>query len=95
MSRGQADADALQACELGDEGALRCAATARRLSRVLRAVNGAAVSVYGHLHIPGTAIYDGVLFEEVSVGYPREWKSLDLRSPLARQVLPAPEAAGG
>lgn len=28
--------------------------------------------VYGHLHIPGTTWYDGVRFEEVSFGYPRE-----------------------
>ncbi|MGK5552585.1 metallophosphoesterase family protein [Actinomadura kijaniata] len=34
---------------------------------------GAAVVVYGHLHIPRTTTYDGVRFEEVSVGYPREW----------------------
>ncbi|MYU48090.1 hypothetical protein GTV15_15710, partial [Streptomyces sp. SID7803] len=27
---------------------------------------------YGHLHIPRTTWYDGVRFEEVSVGYPRE-----------------------
>ena len=33
----------------------------------------AAVAVYGHLHIPRTAHYDGVRFEEVSLGYPREW----------------------
>jgi hypothetical protein len=33
----------------------------------------AAVAVYGHLHIPRTTWYDGVRFEEVSVGYPREW----------------------
>lgn len=29
--------------------------------------------VYGHLHIPRTTWHDGVRFEEVSVGYPREW----------------------
>ena len=34
----------------------------------------ALCSVYGHLHIPRTTWYDGVRFEEVSVGYPREWK---------------------
>jgi len=34
----------------------------------------AACSVYGHLHIPRTTYYDGVRFEEVSVGYPREWR---------------------
>lgn len=33
----------------------------------------ATVAVYGHLHIPRTTHYDGVRFEEVSLGYPREW----------------------
>lgn len=33
---------------------------------------GATAVVYGHLHIPLTAWYDGVRFEEVSLGYPRE-----------------------
>jgi 3',5'-cyclic AMP phosphodiesterase CpdA len=35
--------------------------------------NAAAV-VYGHLHIPRVTWYDGVRFEEVSLGYPREWR---------------------
>lgn len=34
----------------------------------------AAVAVYGHLHIPRTTHYEGVRFEEVSLGYPREWQ---------------------
>lgn len=34
----------------------------------------AAVVVYGHLHIPRVTYHDGVRFEEVSVGYPREWQ---------------------
>jgi len=34
----------------------------------------AAAVVYGHLHIPRTTWHDGVRFEEVSVGYPREWQ---------------------
>lgn len=29
--------------------------------------------VYGHLHLRSTRELDGVLFEEVSLGYPREW----------------------
>lgn len=33
----------------------------------------ASVVIYGHLHIPRTTWYDGVRFEEVSLGYPREW----------------------
>jgi 3',5'-cyclic AMP phosphodiesterase CpdA len=35
--------------------------------------NAAAV-VYGHLHIPRVTYHDGVRFEEVSMGYPREWQ---------------------
>ncbi|MFG2057208.1 metallophosphoesterase family protein [Micromonospora sp. NPDC048930] len=34
----------------------------------------AVAAVYGHLHIPRTTEYDGVRFEEVSLGYPREWR---------------------
>ncbi|MFJ4781627.1 metallophosphoesterase family protein [Streptomyces sp. NPDC088762] len=34
---------------------------------------GAAAMVYGHLHIRRTIHRDGVPFEEVSLGYPREW----------------------
>jgi 3',5'-cyclic AMP phosphodiesterase CpdA len=32
----------------------------------------ATAVVYGHLHIPRTTWHDGVRFEEVSIGYPRE-----------------------
>jgi len=52
----------------------------------------AAAAVYGHLHIPRTAWYDGIRFEEVSVGYPREWRPRG-RQPRPRQVLPVPEPA--
>ncbi|MPQ96881.1 metallophosphoesterase [Modestobacter sp. I12A-02628] len=47
----------------------------------------AEVVVYGHLHIPRTTWYDGVRFEEVSLGYPREWQPR-LSTPVMRQVLP-------
>lgn len=53
--------------------------------------NAAAV-VYGHLHIPRTTWHDGVRFEEVSLGYPREWRAWARRSPWPRQILPTPEA---
>jgi len=33
----------------------------------------AVAAVYGHLHIPRSTVYDDVPFEEVSLGYPREW----------------------
>jgi hypothetical protein len=44
-------------------------------------------AVYGHLHIPRTAHYDGVRFEEVSVGYPREWRRRGSAPPLPRVIL--------
>jgi 3',5'-cyclic AMP phosphodiesterase CpdA len=49
--------------------------------------NAAAV-VYGHLHIPLTTWYDGVRFEEVSLGYPREWQRRHRPPGLPRQILP-------
>lgn len=51
---------------------------------------GAVLSVYGHLHIPRRTVYDGVPFEEVSIGYPREWNRFGLRGDLAREVLVDP-----
>jgi 3',5'-cyclic AMP phosphodiesterase CpdA len=48
----------------------------------------AVAVVYGHLHIPRTTWYDGVRFEEVSLGYPRErrrWIGHEYRP---RQILP-------
>jgi 3',5'-cyclic AMP phosphodiesterase CpdA len=50
---------------------------------------GAAAVVYGHLHIPRTTYHDGVRFEEVSVGYPREWRRRATRRAIPRQILPA------
>jgi 3',5'-cyclic AMP phosphodiesterase CpdA len=50
--------------------------------------NAAAV-VYGHLHVPWTTWQDGVRFEEVSLGYPREWQSGHPDPGRPRQILPA------
>jgi 3',5'-cyclic AMP phosphodiesterase CpdA len=44
--------------------------------------------VYGHLHIPRTTWHDGVRFEEVSLGYPREWKRRTAPPGVPRQILP-------
>jgi 3',5'-cyclic AMP phosphodiesterase CpdA len=49
----------------------------------------AVAAVYGHLHIPRTTYIDGVRFEEVSVGYPREWRARGERLPWPRPILPA------
>lgn len=55
---------------------------------------GAVAVVYGHLHIPRTTWQDGVRFEEVSLGYPRErrhWPA-SMSPPRPRRILP--EAGG-
>jgi 3',5'-cyclic AMP phosphodiesterase CpdA len=52
----------------------------------------ATVVVYGHLHIPRTTWHDGVRFEEVSLGYPREWQSRGRVRDVLRQILPVEEA---
>jgi 3',5'-cyclic AMP phosphodiesterase CpdA len=54
-----------------------------------RRFNATAV-VYGHLHIPRTIWCDGVRHEEVSLGYPREWRRRDKPPRIPRQILPAP-----
>jgi 3',5'-cyclic AMP phosphodiesterase CpdA len=58
-----------------------------------RRFNVAAV-VYGHLHIPRTTWQDGVRFEEVSYGYPREWRRRAGVPGPPRQILPVPDPAG-
>ncbi len=53
-----------------------------------------AVSVYGHLHRRSTSHRDGVRFEEVSFGYPRDWnRNYGLKYYL-REILPGPGGDG-
>jgi len=53
--------------------------------------------VYGHLHIPRTTWHAGVRHEEVSLGYPREWRRRASAPVIPRQILPAvsPPGRGG
>lgn len=44
--------------------------------------------VSGHLHIPSTRDRDGVRFEEVSVGYPRQWPHVNGLESKLREILP-------
>jgi 3',5'-cyclic AMP phosphodiesterase CpdA len=51
--------------------------------------------VYGHLHIPRVTYHDRVRFEEVSIGYPREWERRTERFGTSTpgrpwQILPVP-----
>lgn len=55
---------------------------------------GAKVVVTGHLHVRRTDWIDGVRFEEVSLGYPKQWQVAkdagnDVNSML-REILPGP-----
>lgn len=52
---------------------------------------GASVVVSGHLHMRATDYRDGVRFEEVSLGYPREWKMEGKVSDYLREILPGPQ----
>ena len=54
-----------------------------------------AVSVvYGHLHIPRLMWVDGVPHQEVSLGYPREWKPRARPAGRPVQILPPPARPG-
>ncbi len=48
----------------------------------------AAAVVYGHLHIPRSSRHDGVRFEEVSIGYPRERARRPAWRAEPRRILP-------
>ena len=50
----------------------------------------AAVVVSGHLHLPRTDFVDGVRFEEVSFGYPRQRPAWVTLEGCIRQILPDP-----
>lgn len=50
----------------------------------------AAAVVYGHLHIPATHHRDGVRFEEVSLGYPKQRRADRAPEGCLRQILPEP-----
>lgn len=49
----------------------------------------ATVVVSGHLHIRSTSYRDGVRFEEVSLGYPRQWVGRVKPDDCVREILPA------
>ncbi|SDK17419.1 3',5'-cyclic AMP phosphodiesterase CpdA [Actinopolyspora mzabensis] len=49
----------------------------------------AVAEVHGHLHIPVTDRVDGVPFEEVSLGYPREWRRRGGPGDPLHSILPA------
>ncbi len=50
----------------------------------------AHVVVTGHLHVRGTSYADGCRFEEVSLGYPRQWSEERGMEAYMRQILPDP-----
>ncbi len=57
-----------------------------------------SVVVYGHMHMRGTQYRDGVRFEEVSFGYPRDWNHARGLAHYLRPIFPTPSPevdAGG
>jgi 3',5'-cyclic AMP phosphodiesterase CpdA len=58
-----------------------------RLTETWHVRFGAAVVVSGHLHVRGTDVRDGVRFEEVSVGYPRDWDPTRGLASYLRRIL--------
>ncbi|WP_411143949.1 metallophosphoesterase family protein [Streptomyces sp. x-80] len=54
----------------------------------------AATVVYGHLHIPRLLMCDGVPHQEVSLGYPREWRRRSGTPGRPVQILPATDTLG-
>jgi hypothetical protein len=51
--------------------------------------------IYGHLHIRRSHRLDGVRFEEVSLGYPRQWKGRIAPRDLLREIYPGSSAGNG
>lgn len=54
----------------------------------------ACVVVSGHLHLRTTLWRDGVRFEEVSLGYPRDWQRTRGIGSYLREILPARQSPG-
>lgn len=52
---------------------------------------GAVAAVHGHLHLRASHWRDGVLFHEVSLGYPGDWDHALGLAGYLRQILPPPE----
>ncbi|TFF25156.1 metallophosphoesterase [Jiella endophytica] len=46
----------------------------------------ASVVVSGHLHMPSSRLIDGVRFEEVSFGYPKQWRGRRAPDAALRQI---------
>jgi hypothetical protein len=43
--------------------------------------------VYGHLHLRSSKVIDGVSFDEVSLGYPKQWNQSKNLADYLRQIL--------
>ncbi len=55
----------------------------------------ASVCVAGHLHVRTTDWVDGVRYEEVSLGYPRQWRAHKSADHYLREILPGPDQLSG
>lgn len=55
----------------------------------------ALACVSGHLHVRRTDWRDGTRFEEVSLGYPKQWRREEGLRPYLREILPGPPVPAG
>lgn len=51
------------------------------------------VTIFGHIHVRERTYRDGVRFEEVSLGYPRDWRQERGMEFYLREILPGPNNA--
>jgi len=49
--------------------------------------------VFGHCHMRSTRWRDGIPFEEVSLGYPKQWNNARTADSFLREIIPGPEEA--
>ena len=61
-----------------------------RMTESLHTELNAKAIISGHLHMRATDYRDGVRFEEVSLGYPRDWDQGKGMQYYLRQILPEP-----
>ncbi|GCF12048.1 metallophosphoesterase family protein [Dictyobacter arantiisoli] len=50
-----------------------------------------SIAIYGHVHVRATDFLDGVRFEEVSLGYQRNWRQEKGIQGYLREILPGPQ----
>ena len=75
--------------EVLDRFALTSLHEVRRVTKDWHRRYNAVVAVSGHLHVRRTDLRDGTRFEEVSLGYPKQWDPEKGVAAYLREIMPA------